>query len=92
MFRCHVCLLANIMAIAEFWSRLGHRLDVMFAERALVHWCVGRRGGIEEAEFPVRATNLRVWRKPTMRSRLRAAAKERRAGSGRLSKNGHKLF
>jgi tubulin alpha len=36
-----VCMLANTIAIAEAWSRLDHKFDLMYAKRAFVHWYVG---------------------------------------------------
>ena len=33
-----VCMLANTTAIAEAWSRLNHKFDLMYAKRAFVHW------------------------------------------------------
>ncbi|KAG8438746.1 hypothetical protein GDO86_005079 [Hymenochirus boettgeri] len=44
-----VCMLSNTTAIAEAWSRLDHKFDLMFAKRAFVHWYVGE--GMEEGEF-----------------------------------------
>ena len=44
-----VCMLANTTAIAEAWSRLDHKFDLMYAKRAFVHWYVGE--GMEEGEF-----------------------------------------
>ncbi|MGH0178105.1 UNVERIFIED_CONTAM: hypothetical protein FKN15_007885 [Acipenser sinensis] len=44
-----VCLLSNTKAIAEAWSRLDHKFDLMFAKRAFVHWYVGE--GMEEGGF-----------------------------------------
>lgn len=44
-----VCALSNTTAIAEAWSRLNHKFDLMFAKRAFVHWYVGE--GMEEGEF-----------------------------------------
>ena len=35
-----VCMLANTTAIAEAWSRLNHKFDLMYAKRAFVHWYV----------------------------------------------------
>ncbi|KAJ8103220.1 Tubulin/FtsZ, GTPase domain-containing protein [Lipomyces tetrasporus] len=43
------CLLANTTAIADAWSRLGWKFDLMFKKRAFVHWYVGE--GMEEGEF-----------------------------------------
>jgi tubulin alpha len=45
-----VCMLANTTAIAEAWSRLDQKFDLMYAKRAFVHWYVGK--GMEEGEFP----------------------------------------
>lgn len=42
-------MLTNTTAIAEAWSHLDHKFDLMFAKRAFVHWFVGE--GMEEAEF-----------------------------------------
>lgn len=44
-----VSVLSNTTAIAEAWSRLGHKFDLMYAKRAFVHWYVGE--GMEEGEL-----------------------------------------
>ncbi|KAG7317241.1 hypothetical protein KOW79_019539 [Hemibagrus wyckioides] len=44
-----VCMLSNTTAIAEAWSRLDNKFDLMYAKRAFVHWYVGE--GMEEGEF-----------------------------------------
>ncbi|ORD94656.1 TBA [Enterospora canceri] len=44
-----VCALSNTTAIAEAWSRLNNKFDLMFGRRAFVHWYVGE--GMEEGEF-----------------------------------------
>uniref|UniRef100_A0A915KSC6 Tubulin alpha chain n=1 Tax=Romanomermis culicivorax TaxID=13658 RepID=A0A915KSC6_ROMCU len=44
-----VCMLANTTAIADAWSNLDYKFDVMYAKRAFVHWYVGE--GMEEGEF-----------------------------------------
>jgi tubulin alpha len=49
-------MIANTTAIAEAWSRLDHKFDLMFANRAFVHWYVGE--GMEEAEFPEARENF----------------------------------
>jgi tubulin alpha len=44
-----VCMMANSTAIAELFSRIDHKFDLMYAKRAFVHWYVGE--GMEEGEF-----------------------------------------
>eukprot|EP00300_Choanocystis_sp_HF-7_P043194 c9790_g1_i2.p1 GENE.c9790_g1_i2~~c9790_g1_i2.p1 ORF type:complete len:451 (+),score=20.18 c9790_g1_i2:105-1457(+) len=44
-----VCMVSNTTAIAEVFSRLDHKFDLMYAKRAFVHWFVGE--GMEEGEF-----------------------------------------
>uniref|UniRef100_A0A2C9JCI5 Tubulin alpha chain n=1 Tax=Biomphalaria glabrata TaxID=6526 RepID=A0A2C9JCI5_BIOGL len=44
-----VCMMSNTTAIAEAWSRLNQKFDLMYAKRAFVHWYVGE--GMEEGEF-----------------------------------------
>eukprot|EP01087_Luapelamoeba_hula_P004263 TRINITY_DN1419_c0_g1_i1.p1 TRINITY_DN1419_c0_g1~~TRINITY_DN1419_c0_g1_i1.p1 ORF type:complete len:460 (-),score=80.96 TRINITY_DN1419_c0_g1_i1:203-1582(-) len=43
------CMLSNTTAIAEVFSRIDHKFDLMYAKRAFVHWYVGE--GMEEGEF-----------------------------------------
>ena len=43
------CVLSNTTAIADAWSRLSLKFDLMYAKRAFVHWYVGE--GMEEGEF-----------------------------------------
>uniref|UniRef100_A0A0B7ASL3 Tubulin alpha chain n=1 Tax=Arion vulgaris TaxID=1028688 RepID=A0A0B7ASL3_9EUPU len=44
-----VCMMSNSTAIAQAWSRLDYKFDLMYAKRAFVHWYVGE--GMEEGEF-----------------------------------------
>jgi len=44
-----MCLIANTTAVAEVFTRMDQKFDMMFAKRAFVHWYVGE--GMEEAEF-----------------------------------------
>ena len=41
--------ISNSTAIAEVFSRIDHKFDLMYAKRAFVHWYVGE--GMEEGEF-----------------------------------------
>ena len=41
-----VSMLSNTTAIAEAWSRLDYKFDLMYSKRAFVHWYVGE--GMEE--------------------------------------------
>eukprot|EP01119_Soliformovum_irregulare_P018145 TRINITY_DN54_c0_g2_i1.p1 TRINITY_DN54_c0_g2~~TRINITY_DN54_c0_g2_i1.p1 ORF type:complete len:451 (+),score=158.67 TRINITY_DN54_c0_g2_i1:151-1503(+) len=42
-------MLSNTTAIAEVFSRIDSKFDLMYAKRAFVHWYVGE--GMEEGEF-----------------------------------------
>jgi tubulin alpha len=42
-------MISNTTAIAEAWSTLSHKFDLMYSKRAFVHWYVGE--GMEEGEF-----------------------------------------
>ncbi|KAF1781663.1 Tubulin, C-terminal [Phytophthora cactorum] len=44
-----VAMISNTSAIAEVFSRINHKFDLMYAKRAFVHWFVGE--GMEEGEF-----------------------------------------
>jgi len=42
-------MISNTTAIAEVFSRIDHKFDLMYSKRAFVHWFVGE--GMEEGEF-----------------------------------------
>jgi len=42
-------MVSNSTAVAEVFSRIDHKFDLMYAKRAFVHWYVGE--GMEEGEF-----------------------------------------
>jgi len=44
-----VCMISNSSSIAQTFSRINLKFDVMYAKRAFVHWYVGE--GMEEGEF-----------------------------------------
>ena len=44
-----VCMIRNSTAIAEVFSRIEHKFDLMYSKRGFVHWCVG--ACMEEGEF-----------------------------------------
>lgn len=44
-----VCMISNSTSLAEVFSRIDNKFDLMYAKRAFVHWYVGE--GMEEGEF-----------------------------------------
>ncbi|KAF7409928.1 hypothetical protein HZH68_004309 [Vespula germanica] len=44
-----MAMLANTTAIAEAWTRLNRKFDLMFGKRAFVHWYVAE--SMDESEF-----------------------------------------
>ena len=46
---CAICMLSNTTTIAEAWARMDHKFDLMYNQRAFIHWYVGE--GMEEGEW-----------------------------------------
>jgi len=44
-----VCMISNSTSVAEVFSRIDNKFDLMYAKRAFVHWYVSE--GMEEGEF-----------------------------------------
>jgi len=51
-----VCMISNSTAIAEVFSGIDYKFDLMYAKRAFVHWYVSE--GLEEEEFNEARENL----------------------------------
>jgi len=51
-----LCAICNSTAIAEVWSRVNYKFDLMFAKRAYAHWYLGE--GMDEQEFVDARENL----------------------------------
>merc|ERR1711862_491730 len=73
------CMISNSTAIAEVFSRIDHKFDLMYSRRAFVHWYVGE--GMEGASSARPARTWRLSRRTTRRwaSRRRRAKGRRRA-------------
>ena len=69
-----VCMLSNTTAIADAWARLDHKFELMYNERAFVHWYVGE--GMKRASSPRHATIWRCSRRTTKKS-ASTSAKEK---------------
>ncbi|GFY84935.1 tubulin alpha-2 chain [Actinidia rufa] len=68
-----VCMISNSTSVAEVFSRIDHKFDLMYAKRAFVHWYVGE--GMEEGEFSEARRTWLLWRR-TMRKSGRSLLKE----------------
>lgn len=51
-----LCAICNSTSIAEVWSRVNYKFDLMFAKRAFAHWYLGE--GMDEQEFVDARENL----------------------------------
>merc|ERR1712216_797897 len=61
-----VCMVSNSTAVAEVFSRLDHKFDLMYAKRAFVHWYVGE--GMRRVSSPRPVRILPPSRRTTRRS------------------------
>jgi hypothetical protein len=43
------CMISNSISVAEVFSRIGHKFDLMYAKRAFVYWYMGE--DMEEGEL-----------------------------------------
>merc|ERR1719222_1074225 len=62
-------MISNSTAIAEVFSRIDHKFDLMYAKRAFVHWYVGE--GMEEGNSPKPEKILPPSRRITKKSESR---------------------
>merc|ERR1711924_423748 len=76
---------SNTSAIAEVFSRIDHKFDLMYAKRAFVHWYVGE--GMRKVSSPRLVRTSLPSRRTTRKSPLRPPkARARRRTSARSTK------
>jgi len=79
-----VAMMSNTTALAELYSHIDHKFDLMYAKRAFVHWYVGE--GMEGGGRASSPRPARTWR-PSRRTTRRSASSRPRARARRRARS-----
>merc|ERR1712014_442114 len=86
------CMISNSTAIAEVFSRIDHKFDLMYSKRAFVHWYVGEVWRRASSQRPAktsrhlrRITRRSESRRRRVRARRRAMVTSSELQPGRAS-------